>query len=144
MGLLGLLAAFWFAPPVPTFSHDVAPLLYRRCVSCHHAGGVAPFALVTFADTAKRASLIAQVTAKHYMPPWLPAEPAFQHELKLSGAEISWPGGPMAARPKAIRAKLPNCRCSPKAGAWASPISKPACPPPSPFPPKVPTFISAS
>jgi len=88
MGLLGLVAAFWFAPPPPTFSHDVAPLLYRSCVSCHHAGGVAPFALVTFADTAKRASLIAQVTAKHYMPPWLPAEPVFQHELKLTDTEI--------------------------------------------------------
>jgi hypothetical protein len=89
MGLLGLLAAFWFASPAPTFSHDIAPLLYRRCVSCHHSGGVAPFPLLSFADTAKRATLIAQVTAKHYMPPWLPAEPAFQHELKLTEDEIA-------------------------------------------------------
>src|SRR6266581_632243 len=78
MGLLGLLAVF-FAPLALTFSHDVAPLLYRRCANCHHTGGVAPFALTTYADAAKRANLIAQVTAKRYMPPWLPTEPAFQH-----------------------------------------------------------------
>jgi hypothetical protein len=89
MGLLGLLAAFWFAPPAPTFSHDVAPILYRRCVTCHHAGGVAPFPLASYADAAKRASLIAQVTSKHYMPPWLPTEPEFQHELKLTPPEIA-------------------------------------------------------
>ena len=89
MGLLGLLAAFFFAPTSPTFSHDVAPLLYRSCAQCHHAGGVAPFPLLTYADAAKRASLIAQVTAQHYMPPWLPSEPVFEHELKLSPAEIA-------------------------------------------------------
>jgi hypothetical protein len=88
MDLLGLLALF-FAPAAPTFSHDVAPLLYRRCVACHHTGGVAPFPLATYAEASKRAALIAQVTAKHYMPPWLPTEPAFQHELKLSDAEIA-------------------------------------------------------
>ena len=37
MGLLGLLAAFWFGPAAPTFSHDIASLLYRRCANCHHA-----------------------------------------------------------------------------------------------------------
>jgi hypothetical protein len=89
MGLLGLLAAFWFAPSPPTFSHDIAPLLYRRCVTCHHAAGVAPFPLATYADASKRAALIAQVTAKHHMPPWLPTEPTFQHELKLTDAEIA-------------------------------------------------------
>ena len=88
MGLLGLLSLF-FASPAPTFSHDIAPVLYQRCATCHHAGGVAPFALTTYSDAAKRAALIAQVTAKHYMPPWLPAEPAFQHELKLTAAEIA-------------------------------------------------------
>ncbi|HTS62975.1 MAG TPA: hypothetical protein VMH28_13190 [Candidatus Acidoferrales bacterium] len=89
MGLAGMLAAFFFAPGSPTFSHDVAPLLYHRCANCHHAGGVAPFALLTYADASKRAALIAQVTAKHFMPPWLPAEPAFRNEMKLTAAEIA-------------------------------------------------------
>ena len=89
MGLGVWLAAFWAAGVGPTFSHDVAPILYRECAACHRAGGVAPFALITYQDASKRAQLIATVTAKHYMPPWLPAAPRFQHERKLTAAEIA-------------------------------------------------------
>jgi hypothetical protein len=89
MGWFWALGAFFFSPPPPTFSHDIAPLLYQRCANCHHTGGVAPFALISYADAAKRARLIAEVTAKHYMPPWLPTEPAFQHEMKLTASEIA-------------------------------------------------------
>ena len=84
-GLLAFLAA---AQPA-TFSHDVAPVLYRHCVACHRPGGVAPFSLITYHDAARRARLIATVTAKRYMPPWLPSEPRFQHERKLAAAEIA-------------------------------------------------------
>jgi hypothetical protein len=87
--MIWALAAFFFSPPAPTFSHDVAPLLYQRCANCHHSGGVAPFALTSYTDAARRARLIAEVTAKHYMPPWLPSEPAFQHEMKLTAPEIA-------------------------------------------------------
>ena len=62
-------------------AYDVAPVLYKSCATCHHAGGVAPFALMSYADTGKRAGLIATVTAKRYMPPWLPSEPRFEHEV---------------------------------------------------------------
>src|SRR6266511_1258818 len=55
-----------------TFTRDVAPILYKSCVSCHRSGEVAPFPLVSYTDAAKRASLIAQVTASRYMPPWKP------------------------------------------------------------------------
>jgi hypothetical protein len=90
MGLAALLAAFWAAGGAPpTFSHDVAPILYRECAVCHRAGGVAPFSLLTYQDAAKRAGLIAAVTAKHFMPPWLPSAPRFQHERKLTAAEIA-------------------------------------------------------
>src|SRR4051812_38341423 len=92
MPLAGVLAAFFLAVPAPTFSHDVAPLIYRKCVGCHRAGGVAPFALVSYSDVKKRADLIATVTAKRYMPPWLPAAPRFQHESRLSDAEITMLG----------------------------------------------------
>lgn len=73
----------------PTFSHDVAPILYRECVSCHRPGGVAPFSLIGYQEAVKRAKLIASVTASHYMPPWLPAEPHFQNERRLSQVEIA-------------------------------------------------------
>jgi hypothetical protein len=36
--------------------------------------------------------LIATVTAKRYMPPWLPSAPRFQHEIKLTDAEIAMLG----------------------------------------------------
>ena len=72
-----------------TFSHDVAPILYRQCASCHRSGGVAPFPLISYQDASKRAGLIANVTAKRYMPPWLPSEPAFEHARKLTDAEIA-------------------------------------------------------
>jgi hypothetical protein len=84
------IAAFFLA--APTFSHDVAPLLYRNCAGCHHSGGVAPFALLSYDDAAKRASLIATVTLKKYKPPWLPSAPKFAHEMKLTDAEIAMLG----------------------------------------------------
>src|SRR5262245_49776946 len=36
--------------PAMTFWDDVAPVLYESCVSCHRDGGVAPFALETYAQ----------------------------------------------------------------------------------------------
>jgi len=88
VSLFGLLAAFWAAGAPVTFSHDVAPVLYRHCAACHRPGGVAPFSLITYQDTAKRSRLIAAVTATRAMPPWLPSEPHFQRERKLSDEEI--------------------------------------------------------
>ena len=47
------LAALWFAGTLaaaPTFTRDVAPILYKHCAVCHHAGQVAPFSLLTYAD----------------------------------------------------------------------------------------------
>jgi cytochrome c553 len=87
--VLPTIALFFAAAGAPTFSQNVAPLLYRRCASCHHEGGVAPFPLLTYADTAKRAQLIATVTAKRYMPPWLPSAPRFQHDPRLTENEIA-------------------------------------------------------
>jgi hypothetical protein len=87
--LLGWLAAFWAGSASVTYSHDVAAILYRHCAPCHRANGVAPFSLLTYQDTAKRAALIAAVTSKRAMPPWLPVEPHFQDERRLSDAEIA-------------------------------------------------------
>jgi mono/diheme cytochrome c family protein len=63
------------AAPV-TFNKDIAPILYANCASCHRPGEIAPFSLLSYQDAAKRAKLIATVTARHYMPPWKP-EPGF-------------------------------------------------------------------
>jgi hypothetical protein len=86
--IAGLASAVWAKSPGVTFSHDIAPILYRRCTGCHHANGGAPFPLLTYAETSARADLIAAVTANRSMPPWLPAEPHFANERRLSAAEI--------------------------------------------------------
>lgn len=54
----------------PNFSRDVAPILYRRCATCHHAGEVAPFALLSYRDAKLHARQIAAAVEKRYMPPW--------------------------------------------------------------------------
>jgi len=75
----------------PTFNQDIAPILYENCSGCHRPGQVAPFSLLTYSDAAKRAGLIATVTAKRYMPPWK-AEPGyghFQNERRLTDAQIA-------------------------------------------------------
>ena len=48
---------------IPTFNRDVAPILYHNCSNCHRAGEVAPFALLTYDDAAKRAKQISAITA---------------------------------------------------------------------------------
>ena len=75
----------------PTFNKDIAPILYQNCATCHRPGEVAPFSLLTYADAAKKAGLLAIVTGKRVMPPWK-AEPgygSFANERRLSEPQIS-------------------------------------------------------
>jgi len=74
-----------------TFTHDVAPILYQNCTSCHRTGEVAPFPLVSYDDAAKRAHLIASVSTSKYMPPWKAEaqECSFIGERRLSNEQIA-------------------------------------------------------
>jgi Flp pilus assembly protein TadD len=73
-----------------TWRRQVAPILYKNCTTCHHAGGSGPFALMTFAEARRWGSQMEQVTATRYMPPWLPEEhERFQDERRLSQEEIA-------------------------------------------------------
>ena len=93
-----------------TFTHDIAPILYRHCALCHHAGATAPFSLLTYRDASRRAALIAKVTASRYMPPWKPVEGYghFRGARRLSESEIEtirrWAD---AGAPEGDRAQLP-------------------------------------
>ena len=81
--LLALAAA---PPPVPVFTRDIAPILYKHCAGCHHEGEVAPFPLLTYDDVKKHARQIADVTRTGTMPPWatVPGYGHFVGERRLS------------------------------------------------------------
>jgi tetratricopeptide (TPR) repeat protein len=59
-----------------TFSNQVAPIFYRQCSGCHHAGGAGPFSLLSYQDAKRWGSVIETVTQSRFMPPWLP-EPGY-------------------------------------------------------------------
>lgn len=93
-----------------TFSRDIAPILWARCVECHRAGQVAPFPLTSYKDAAKRAAHLVEVTQSRRMPPWK-AEPGIGHfvgDRRLSDAELellaSWE---QAGAPEGVPADLP-------------------------------------
>ena len=74
-----------------TFTKDVAPILYNRCVECHRAGEVAPMALITYNETRPWAKAIKQKVVDRSMPPWLasPENTHFKNERRLSQNEIN-------------------------------------------------------
>ena len=78
------------APATVTYAHDIAPILYQNCTTCHRAGEVAPFALTSYADARKRAAFLAAVTQSRYMPPWkADSHGQFLDERRLTDAQIA-------------------------------------------------------
>lgn len=76
----------------PTFNRDVAPILYRKCVTCHRPGEVAPMSLLTYASARPWARAIRSQVASRAMPPWF-ADPMFSRRFandnRLTDAEIA-------------------------------------------------------
>jgi hypothetical protein len=80
----------------PTWSENVACIVYTRCTPCHHPGGSAPFSLVDYTDATGAAAGIFSAVTNNRMPPW-PPDPAyrsFAHQRALTGQEkqtiIDW------------------------------------------------------
>jgi hypothetical protein len=76
---------------VPTFSKEVAPILYNRCVSCHRPGEAGPMSFRDYKETRPWAKAIKQAVATRTMPPWH-ADPAVNHfanSRRLSDAEVA-------------------------------------------------------
>jgi hypothetical protein len=84
--------ALWAAPAgsVPTFSKDVAPILYSRCAQCHRAGEAAPMALTSYQEARPWAKAIKAAVLQHAMPPWLADAHygGFKNERRLSQQDI--------------------------------------------------------
>ena len=79
------------APDRPTFTRDVAPIVFAHCAPCHHAGGAAPFPLMSYADVRRRARQIVKVTRARVMPPWPPVDGhgTFKGERRLDPTQTA-------------------------------------------------------
>lgn len=91
LGALLLLVRSEEPADTPTFARDVAPIVYRRCASCHHEGSSGPFPLLTHADVSKRARQLRIVLAERIMPPWPPVagHGDFHEPRSLTDAELA-------------------------------------------------------
>ena len=56
---------------VPTFTKDIAPILYENCTSCHRPGDIAPMSLISYQDARPWARAIKDTVLSGEMPPWL-------------------------------------------------------------------------
>ena len=63
-------------PTAITYYGDVARILQQNCVSCHHGGGIAPFALDSLTGVKDRTKVIRRVVSQGLMPPWFAAPEA--------------------------------------------------------------------
>jgi mono/diheme cytochrome c family protein len=95
----------------PTFSKDVAPIFFQRCVQCHRPDDVAPMSLLDYKSARPWAKAIREAVATRKMPPWF-ADPAYGHfsnDPRLTDREIqivrSWvDGGAPEGNPKDLPA----------------------------------------
>jgi hypothetical protein len=77
------------ASSAPTFSKDVAPILYKQCTTCHRPGEIAPMSLLTYQEARPWARAIKEAVSRRAMPPWHAEAPhdTFENERYLSDAE---------------------------------------------------------
>jgi hypothetical protein len=87
--LTSLDAAPRIGPDSITFAADVAPILYKNCVTCHRPGGIGPFSMLNFDTVTGRLKDIADVLHEGKMPPWHAVAPpgTFRNERRISDAD---------------------------------------------------------
>src|SRR4026209_1894543 len=76
---------------VPTYTKDIAPILFKNCTSCHRPGEIGPMSLLTYDDVRPRAKDIRDTIGDGVMPPWHAdsAPGTFLNERGLSQEEKS-------------------------------------------------------
>jgi hypothetical protein len=69
-----------------TFASNVAPILYKNCVTCHRPGGIGPFSMLNFDTVTGRLEDITKVLREGKMPPWHAVAPpgTFRNERRLA------------------------------------------------------------
>jgi Copper type II ascorbate-dependent monooxygenase, C-terminal domain len=110
LALTAIPAARTSAIATPTFSRDVAPILFKNCVSCHRPGDIAPMSLLTYETARPWAKAIREQVAVGNMPPWHATQPhgTFSNDRRLSEKDkdtlIRWADG---GAPKGDPKELP-------------------------------------
>ena len=96
--LYGMAAVPAIAAP-PTFSKDVAPVLFKNCSGCHRPGEIGPMPLLNYAQARPWAKSIRAAVATGTMPPWHANADrgTFSNDRRLTSQEretiIAWADG---------------------------------------------------
>ncbi len=104
------------------YTKHVAPILQRRCVECHRAGEVAPFALARYSQAVAWSATMREVIDEGRMPPWFasPQHGTFRNDARLTAQEketlLAWIDN---GCPEGDPADLP--RFPPRATGWRIP-----------------------
>jgi mono/diheme cytochrome c family protein len=116
------------ASTAPTFTREVAPILFAHCARCHREGEIgAAVPLVSYVAVQARAASIKTSVAARTMPPW-PADPMhsmrFRNDARLSQQDIdtltAWVD---AGAPKGNDADMPPLPAPPP--KWLHPAGIP-------------------
>ena len=73
-----------------TYAKHVAPILQKKCQTCHREDQSAPFTLLTYEDAVSHAEMMREVTTERRMPPWQ-ADPRYGHfsnDRRLTDQEL--------------------------------------------------------
>jgi mono/diheme cytochrome c family protein len=75
---------------IPTFTKNVAPILYKSCAECHRPSGIAPMSLIEYKEVRPWAKSIRERVVDRTMPPWFadPKHGEFANDPSLTQAEI--------------------------------------------------------
>jgi peroxiredoxin len=111
-----------------SYARDVAPILQEKCVSCHLAGGIGPFAMDSYEVVKGFSPMIRETIRTRRMPPYF-ADPhigRFQHDQGLTAEQsktlVHWieAGAPRGAGADPLLAN--QGRTAPE---WPSHLGKP-------------------
>src|SRR5262245_2602995 len=108
----------------PTYTKDIAPILFKNCTGCHRPGEIAPMSLLTYDDVRPHAKDIRDEVSEGHMPPWHAEAPAgtFLNERGLTDAErktlLQWVA---AGAPEGDRKDLPPTPTYPEGWSIGTP-----------------------
>src|SRR5215475_10223106 len=73
-----------------TYTKDVAPILFKNCVTCHRSGEIGPMSLLSYQEARPWAKAIKEAVQTRKMPPWY-ADPNvghFSNDTRLAQADV--------------------------------------------------------